>query len=662
MENSSLNTYKIVRKLGEGGGGIVYLAYHTRLQKQVVLKEIKNSHKIKNCRREVDILKGLHHTYLPEVYDFIEIDGHLYTVMSYIPGKSFQQLVQEGHRFKQSQLRRWGMQLFSALDYLHNQKPPIIHSDIKPANIMLTPQGNICLIDFNISFFLDGTAIVGYTHGYSSPEQKSIAFHENKEGIVVDDKTDIYSVGAVFYYLITGEKINYENNDLINRELLEKKVSQSFANIIYMAIAYKKEDRFQSANEMLKAFRQIPQNDKRYQKVVKMHKISMITAGSLLVVSIVLGGLGIHELKLEKVEKYNSLVQQQINYRQKKNYKKEEKAYKKAIKIIPDSLESYYQNALAIYEKGDYKECLDFISYDIELNEKVNMLQKGNADVMYVKACSYFELGNYKQAIKSYEQLFRYGSSNYLHYRDYAITLAYNNDEIKANQILQKAIDKGMKEDSIYFAKGEISKAMNRTDEAINYFQLCLEKTEDDNLKERSYVLISDIYRNQNDFIKCRETLANAMNALPVERQLISIERLIQVDIDLAQKTNDNSYQKEAIDLLDKVVANHWYTYKTYDNLVILNEKLGNYTQVSKYLSYMKKTYGDDYNINKRYAFLEIDLQKEKSNEERDYESFYKYYKEAKKLYEKEEKNDSEMQLLDDVYRQVEEGGWLDNV
>lgn len=660
MENSSLNTYKIVRKLGEGGGGIVYLAYHTRLQKQVVLKEIKNSHKIKNCRREVDILKGLHHTYLPEVYDFIEIDGHLYTVMSYIPGKSFQQLVQEGHRFKQSQLRRWGMQLCSALDYLHNQKPPIIHSDIKPANIMLTPQGNICLIDFNISFFLDGTTIVGYTHGYSSPEQKSIAFHENIEGIVVDDKTDIYSVGAVFYYLITGEKLNYENNDLINRELLEKKVSQSFANIIYKAIAYKKEDRFQSANEMLKAFQQIPQNDKRYQKVVKMHKISMITAGSLLVVSIVLGGLGIHELKLEKVDKYNSIVQQQINYRQKKNYKKEEKAYKEAVKIIPDSLESYYQNALAIYEKGDYQECLDFISYDIELNEKVNMLQKGNADVMYVKACSYFELGNYKQAIKSYEQLFRYGSSNYLHYRDYAITLAYNNDEIKANQILQKAIDKGMKEDSIYFAKGEINKAMDRMDDAINYFQLCLDKTDDNNLKERSYVLTSDIYKNQNDLTKCREILINAVNTLPGDKQLISIERLIQVDIDLASKMNDSSYQKEAIELLNKIILNHWDNYKTYDNLVILNEKLGNYSQVNKYLNYMKKIYGDDYNINKRYAFLEIDLQKEKSKEERDYKLFYVYYKKAKDLYEKEEQNDSEMQLLDDVYHQVEKGGWLE--
>lgn len=288
------------------------------------------------------------------------------------------------------------------------------------------------------------------------------------------------------------------------------------------------------------------------------------------------------------------------------------------------------------------------------------MLQKGNADVMYVKACSYFELGNYKQAIKSYEQLFRYGSSNYLHYRDYAITLAYNNDEIKANQILQKAIDKGMKEDSIYFAKGEINKAMDRMDDAINYFQLCLDKTDDNNLKERSYVLTSDIYKNQNDLTKCREILINAVNTLPGDKQLISIEHLIQVDIDLASKMNDSSYQKEAIELLNKVISNHWDNYKTYDNLVILNEKLGNYSQVNKYLNYMKKTYGDDYNINKRHAFLEIDLQKEKSNEERDYKLFYVYYKKAKELYEKEEQNDSEMQLLDDVYHQVEKGGWLE--
>ena len=92
--NDTRGTYKIIRKLGEGGGGIVYLAYHSRLKKEVVLKQIKNSQKKDyNTRREVDILKGLNHTYLPQVYDFINIDGKSYIVMSYIPGKSFQDLV-----------------------------------------------------------------------------------------------------------------------------------------------------------------------------------------------------------------------------------------------------------------------------------------------------------------------------------------------------------------------------------------------------------------------------------------------------------------------------------------------------------------------------------------------------------------------------------------
>ena len=65
------------------------------------------------------------------------------------------------------------MQICSALNYLHNQKPPVIHGDIKPANIMLTPEGNICLIDFNIAFYLDDSTVLGYTNGYTSPNSIS---------------------------------------------------------------------------------------------------------------------------------------------------------------------------------------------------------------------------------------------------------------------------------------------------------------------------------------------------------------------------------------------------------------------------------------------------------------------------------------------------------
>lgn len=654
----TLGTYRIIRKLGEGSGGVVYLAYHTRLEKEVVLKEIKNQHSNKNNRREVDILKRLHHTYLPQVFDFIEMNGHVYTVMSYIPGKSFQDLIKQGYRFKQSQLRRWAMQLCSALHYLHGQNPPIVHSDIKPANIMLTPQGNICLIDFNISFFLDGTTMIGYTNGYSSPEQKTIASQENVKDLVLDDKTDIYSVGAVLYYLITGKKIRSEEGYRLDTALLESRVSQSFANIIYKATAYQKEERYQSAYEMLKALQMMPKMDERYKNIVKTHKIALGSTVGLLVVSIILLGLGIHQVNLEKVDQYNTLVQQQINYREKGKYQKEEETYKKATSLMSSPLESYYQNALSLYEKGDYKKCIEFIEQDVVPN--VNMMQEGNADLMYVKSCSYFELGKYHQAVKSYETLFKYGSSNYLHYRDYAITLAYDNNESQADKILQKAINKGMKEDSIYYARAEIAKAMNRDDEAINNFKLCLKKTDNDTLKERSYILMSDIYKNQNNLTECRQVLKEASEALPMNKQIISIERLIQVDIDLADKNNDRTCQQEAIELLNKVINNHWDTYDTYDNLVILNEKMGNYSSADQYLSELEKKYGTDYNIYKRKAFLQVELQKEKANENRDYTLFKRYYDKAQSLYQKEsQQDDDEMQLLDTVYQQVLQGGWL---
>lgn len=654
-----LDTYKIIRRLGEGSGGIIYLAYHNRLRKEVVLKQIKNRHHhdYKN-RREVDILKKLHHTYLPQVFDFIEMNGELYTVMSYVPGKSFEQLIQEGYCFKQNQFIRWGMQLCSALNYLHNQKPPIVHSDIKPSNIMLTPQGNICLIDFNISFFLDGTTMIGYTNGYSSPEQKSIAMNRYDKSIVLDDKTDIYSVGATFYYFITGEKLK-ENGP--NLELLENKVSDSFAQVICKAVSYDKNDRYQSAHEMLKAFQLIPKHDRRYRHLVRTHKIVLSSLSFLLGISIVLSGLGIHEMKLEKIEAYNSIVEEQIAYRKEKNYKKEVEKFKEAKELMPESIECYYQNALSLYEQQSYQECIDFITYDILKNEKLDLSQKKTSNIYYVQGNSYFQLEKYDKAVKSYQKIFKYGGYDYVYYRDYAIALAYNNENEKANDILQKAIDQGMKEDSIYYVKGEISKILGNKDEALNYFQSCLDTTDNDELKERSYLLMSDIYKNQNELVNSRQILNSALESLPVSRQLIVIERLIQVDIDLAQKDNDSQYQKEAITLLNKVIDNKWDTYDTYNNLVVLHEKLGQYDEVQKYLQYMLETFGEDYNIYKRYAFLEIDLQELKKNENRNYIQFYDYYQKAKTLYSstQKNKNDPEMDLLDNVYQKVLAGGWL---
>ena len=177
MEQVVASTYEVLGKLGSGGGGNVYLARHIRLDKKVVLKADKR--KITTppelLRREVDVLKNLRHPNIPQVYDFFVENDTVYTVMDYIQGESLDKALKRGERFSQAQVVQWGAQLLQALVYLHSPihgEPPkgFLHSDIKPANIMLMPDGNICLIDFNIALALGEENVIGCSAGYSSPE------------------------------------------------------------------------------------------------------------------------------------------------------------------------------------------------------------------------------------------------------------------------------------------------------------------------------------------------------------------------------------------------------------------------------------------------------------------------------------------------------------
>ena len=173
--------YEIQRQIGAGGGGVVYLGRHLRLDKPVVLKADKRNLNTKEevLRREVDMLKGLSHTYIPQVYDFVQEDGVVYTVMDYIEGESMDRILKRGAVPGQPQVIQWAVQLLEALCYLHSQPPHgILHGDIKPANIMLRPDGDICLIDYNIALALgeDGAVRAGFSRGYASPEHYGIEY------------------------------------------------------------------------------------------------------------------------------------------------------------------------------------------------------------------------------------------------------------------------------------------------------------------------------------------------------------------------------------------------------------------------------------------------------------------------------------------------------
>ena len=314
-------TYRLIGKMGSGGGGIVYLGEHIRLGKRVVLKADKRplTTRPEVLRREVDALKNLSHTYIPQVYDFVVENDIVYTVMDYIDGESFDRPLERGERYTQAEVVEWAQQLLEAIEYLHSQPPyGILHADIKPANIMRTPQGDVRLIDFNIALALgeEGAVAVGRSFGYASPEHygqsltgsKNIHANEpsyintildpsirtpsssassgssSSKKVLLDKRSDIYSLGATLYHLLSGERP--QNGAIEVKPLSTKSINPQVANIIAKAMNPDPDQRWQSATEMLNAFRQLRENDPR----VKRHKRRVIASVAVSVLLLLLGG------------------------------------------------------------------------------------------------------------------------------------------------------------------------------------------------------------------------------------------------------------------------------------------------------------------------------------------------------------------------------------
>ncbi len=203
--------YLIVEQIGIGGMGAVYKADDTKLGNRLVaIKEMSQSGlspkeiiiATNAFKQEAHMLAGLHHPNLPSIHDYFNQAGRSYLVMTFIEGETLEQYFQftKNGYLTVKEVLDIGIQLCTALDFLHTRRPPIIFRDLKPANIMLTPDGHLYLIDFGIvRHFKPGqirdTDALG-TLGYAAPEQYGKA--------QTTPRADIYSLGATLHYLLSG--------------------------------------------------------------------------------------------------------------------------------------------------------------------------------------------------------------------------------------------------------------------------------------------------------------------------------------------------------------------------------------------------------------------------------------------------------------------------
>lgn len=683
-------TYQIIHEIGSGSGGTVYLAYHKRLKKKVVIKQMKAiAVKVLDNRAETDILKNLRHSYLPQVLDFVwdkDEAGNevICTVMDYIPGKTFDELLKEGRTFTPVQVMKYMKQLCEAVDYLHSQSSPIIHGDIKPANIMLTPDDDICLIDFNISGYLDNLEIMGFTKGYAAPEQilavkandarkkhketyqkdfsdetvllddgttllddKGREILQNKKsrnkgkayqkGVTpvstntIDVRVDIYSIGATMYKLLTGHVPAVDNEKQVSIEDEDIKISEGMAFLIDKCIRYKAEERFQSVKEMLNAMKTMGKKDRRYKRLVRRQIAVIVLFIFMTACCTVVSYVGFGKMKTER----GTLL---------------------------------YNTSLELYEKRAYDEALEYILKEALDDER--LYDKGMLGNLYYLAgqCS-FETEQYKAAADFYKTSLIYNYHEQEAYCNYAISLARLGKVEEALDVINMAIQKGVEEEQIYLMKGELSAAKNDVEEAINNYAACIEHTENPYVMMRAYVMYSDFYvlregyANNSEYIESNINLLNkAKTAVSEEYLSIILERLINANCAMGDLTEDVIYYKQAIQNSEEMVNKGWGTFEIHMNLASLYSDLGDFNNSHEVYLNILDRYGDNYIIYKKMAFLELDIQSARDVKKRNYKQFLAYYQKSLELFGltgKQLDEDMEMGLLENTYDTLRAGGWL---
>ena len=295
--NESINDRYILQyEIGRGGMSKVYLARDIKLNMDWAIKVLDVSGNSSHAKiykiateKEISMLKSLKHPALPRIVDYFLEDEKMYIVMDYIEGETLSDKLEREGKQKEENVVKWMRAVCDVLNYLHTRKNAIIYRDIKPSNIMLTPEGDIKLIDFGIartykSSSNSDTEYLG-SRGYAAPEQCSQLGQS-------DERTDIYGVGATMYHLLTGKHPDQPPYEFYPIRKWDKHFSRGVQQIVQKCVMTDPQYRYQTAYDVVDALDNYQTEDQK--RFSKLAFTGIMLLGALLsaVMSIVRFGRG----------------------------------------------------------------------------------------------------------------------------------------------------------------------------------------------------------------------------------------------------------------------------------------------------------------------------------------------------------------------------------
>lgn len=624
--------YQIIGEIGQGGTGIIYLAEHLRLRKQVVVKKIKDHFAGQvNGRAEVDILKRLHHTCLPQVYDFLVIDNSVYTVMEYVDGYDLQHYLDQQYHFPEHLLRQWLLQLSEVLAYLHSQNPPIIHSDIKPANLMVTRDKSICLIDFNIS--LDGEIskdVQGISPWYAAPEQSERAkevLAGKKVGIKLDGRMDIYSLGATFYRVMTGV---LPTPDRPVQDIMEMDIPycDGMKAVVAKAMQRNPAARFQTAAQMNKALADVVRMDPVYRRCGYMQAAGVLVWVLLMIAGVLLVYYGNWQ---NGVEKWNEAYRQLY------------------ISAEAQDETEIVSQAVTMLNESSYRGYL-------ERNDE----QK--AKVLYILGESYFRQGNFSDAAECYGEAWELFPEEVGYCRDYVIALVRDGQGSKARRVMESPEGKkSLSASEMYLVLAELAWQNQDKKEAFSALDELIDATEgssgktDQEARQKGYLLAAAIYEDEENYGQAAEVLEKAQEIFFSRDILREMGRTAS---NAAQQERreavKKSYLQKALECYQALKVLNDPSFEDRMNLALVERALGDYEGSNADLRELLYDYPEDYRIPMWMCYNYLDI----AGEERSYDNVedeltYRY-RDCKYLYDISGKTDSDMETLMECMEELE--------